>query len=79
MRPWSITSMGCISTEPCACSAAFAVASASGVWKYTVQEGGPWSGPVCIPAAAVRPSSWKKPYPPASGGPGRNSQPNSPP
>lgn len=33
MRPSLITSMGCISTEPLACSVDLAVASALGVWK----------------------------------------------
>lgn len=61
MRPRSMTSIGCTSTEPCACSADFAVASVSGVWKYTVQEGGPCSSVVCIPPATVFPSSWKRP------------------
>lgn len=76
MRPRSSTSMGCVSTEPRACPAVFAVVSASGAWKYTVQEGGPCSGVVCMPPAAVLPPSWKRPYPPTSGSPGWNRQPN---
>lgn len=56
-----MTSMGWTITLPPACSAALAVACASGLWKYTVQEGGPCSSVVCIPPAAVFPASWKKP------------------
>ena len=66
-RPAVKTSIGGTRTEPPACSTALTVASASAVWKYTVQaEPAPSSvsGPT---AATVLPSSWKKPYPPASG------------
>ncbi len=76
MWPWPITSIGWNSTLPWACSAALAVAWASSLWKYTVQAGGPWPGPVCIPPATVFPSNWKKPYPPASGPADWNRQPN---